>query len=89
MAGHQQARAPGAETQVQDHAAMLREMRQTTCSSRLLAIMGAHGRFDDGAKTFSSQFWLARHRRVIAGAAAVGALIAWRAARPGGRRHAA
>ena len=50
---------------------------------------GAHGRFDARAKTFSSQFWLSRHRRAIAGAAAVATLIAWPVARRIGRRHAA
>ena len=50
---------------------------------------GAHGRFDARAKTFSSQFWLSRHRRAIAGAAAVATLIAWPVVRRIGRRHAA
>jgi short-subunit dehydrogenase len=50
---------------------------------------GAHGRFDARAKAFSSQFWLSRHRRVIAGAAAVAALIAWPAIRRSGRDRAA
>lgn len=33
---------------------------------------GAHGRFDERAKTFSTQFWISRHRRALAGAAALG-----------------
>ena len=50
---------------------------------------GAHGRFDDRAKTFSSQFWLSRHRRVIAAAATAAALIAWPLVRRHERPHAA
>jgi short-subunit dehydrogenase len=38
---------------------------------------GAHGRFDAQASTFSAQFWLSRHRRAVAGAVALAAMLAW------------
>jgi hypothetical protein len=41
---------------------------------------GAHGRFDDIARRSSLQFWLARHRHIIAGVTAMALLAAagWR-----------
>jgi NAD(P)-dependent dehydrogenase (short-subunit alcohol dehydrogenase family) len=35
---------------------------------------GAHGRFDDRARTFSWQFFLSRHRNLVAGASLAGAV---------------
>jgi hypothetical protein len=41
---------------------------------------GAHGRFDSRARRSSLQFWLARHKHVVTGAAAAGlaAFAGWR-----------
>lgn len=50
---------------------------------------GAHGRFDARANAFSAQFWLSRHRRALAGAITLAALIAWPAVRRTERRRAA
>jgi NAD(P)-dependent dehydrogenase (short-subunit alcohol dehydrogenase family) len=49
---------------------------------------GAHGRFDARAKTFSTEFWLSRHRRVIAGAVLGIAVFVWPVVRERQRRHA-
>ena len=50
---------------------------------------GAHGRFDARAKPFSAQFWISRHRGAIAGAVALGALLAWPVVRRSQRHRAA
>ena len=52
---------------------------------------GAHGRFDRDARSTSLQFWLARHKRLVAGTIvmAIAAATAWRAPaviRGGGER---
>jgi short-subunit dehydrogenase len=49
---------------------------------------GAHGRFDEQARSWSTQFWLTRHRgSLLAGAGLIAAAAAiWLS--PGGRRHA-
>src|SRR3954447_6479322 len=49
---------------------------------------GAHGRFDKRARSWSTQFWLTRHRGTLLAGAGIAAAAAMVWLSPGGRRYA-